>query len=136
MIRNFGLLLLTAGVVLGVLLWTDRPGRGPVAPIAEAGDPEFGLGERFDGLTFVDILGGTRTLDAFAADAPLIVFVRDALCPVSRRYGPETARIARQYEARGVKTLLLNVSPLDTREDMAADIDRYGLEGTYAVDHR
>lgn len=131
--KSLVLALAVAGLVFAGLV-VARP-RAPVVPIVESGDPEFGLGEAFRGLTVTAVTGGAVDVDEYAGNAPVVVFVRDALCPVSRRYGPTTARITREFAALGVRAVYLNVSPLDGPEDMADDAARYGLEGLYAADH-
>lgn len=133
--RSLGLTLAVALGVFAALTFL-RDGRAPdVAPIIDAGDPSFGLGSSFEELAFTDLSGTTIDFADWADGRPVALFVRDALCPVSRRYGPETARIASEYAGRGVASLYLNVSPLDTPDDMAEDVARYGLQGPYGVDH-
>jgi len=129
---------LMAGVALAafaVLAVARGLGDRSVTPIIDAGDPEYGIGASFADLRFTDLTNREVDFASYASDGPVVVFVRDALCPVSRRYGPETARIASDYAAQDVAALYLNVSPLDTSADMTEDAARYGLDGLYAVDH-
>jgi len=133
--QTIGLMMGVALVVFGTMALIRGLGDAGGNPIIDAGDPEYGLGTSFADLHFTALDGNEVDFTSFAPGGPVVIFVRDALCPVSRRYGPETARIASDYADRGVSALYLNVSPLDTPADMDEDVARYGLAGTYAVDH-
>lgn len=135
------LALVAAGALVGVgigYLLRGGGGSGMLddpTPVVQAGDPTYGLGEDFGDLTVTDLDGTSRTLADLADGAPLVLLARDALCPVSRRYGPRSGRLSAEYGERGVRFLFLNVSPLDSDEDMRGEIERYDLVGTYAADH-
>jgi peroxiredoxin len=133
--QTIGLMAGVAMIAFGAMAVLRGLGDERAGPIIDAGDPEYGLGTSFADLRFTDLDGNELDFTSFAAGRSVVVFVRDALCPVSRRYGPETARIASDYADQGVSALYLNVSPLDTPADMEEDVSRYGLGGTYAVDH-
>ena len=95
------LLLGVAAITFGGVWLAGSFGDDDVAPIVDAGNPEYGLGTSFADLSFTDLGGTDLDFASYAPGSPMIVFVRDALCPVSRRYGPETARIEADYSELG-----------------------------------
>lgn len=97
-------------------------------------DTTFGLGQVVPDFSFTTLEGDSHQLSDYADGSPLVVLMRDAACPVSRRYGPRSARLDEEFGAAGVRFLYINVSPLDTPEAMAEDAARYGLRAPYAPD--
>jgi hypothetical protein len=62
--------------------------------------------------------------------------MRDSGCPVSRRYGHETARIEREYGERGVAFVFVNSNVAEPDSTMRADAQLFGLRGPYVPDRR
>jgi mono/diheme cytochrome c family protein len=93
------------------------------------------IGDRIENLSFTAIDGTPGTthsmLDGHAA---LVIVMRDAECPLCRRYGPTLARLAADT-APDVAFLFVNVSEIDDTAAIQADAKRFGLAGTHASDH-
>jgi hypothetical protein len=88
-----------------------------------AGPPAFGKPE----LTFKDVRYLTRSLDDFPrAKAFALVFTTTS-CPLVGRYLPALSRLEREYRARGVQFLSVNVGEDDTIADMAAHALEHGV---------
>ncbi len=83
---TFGLALV--GIVIGVV--AGRSITDTRRSLVEVGDPTFGLAEDFSHLPISATDGFESTLGDFAAGRPVVMTIRDAYCPVSRRYGPKT----------------------------------------------
>ena len=127
-------ILLSFAVALVTVVSLTWPRSTPAPAAASVVDTTFGLGSVVDDFQFEDIDGGQWTLSSYAANGSVVLAMRDALCPVSRRYGPTTSKLAKEFHPQGVKFLFVNVSPLDTREAMVEDRSRYGLNGAYVHD--
>jgi peroxiredoxin len=121
---------LVLGCSFSACLSDERPSPGNHPAI----DTTYKLGQAVPDLHFADLDGTVMTLSQYAAGQPVVLMGRDALCPVSRRYGPTTARLANEFSERGTRFLYVNVSPLDTPEAMREDKARYGLRGMYTDD--
>jgi len=99
-----------------------------------AADGAEGLGRRAPDLAFVDLDGRAGKLSDAMDDKGLLVVIRDVGCPVSKRYGNETARIDREYSPRGVGVLYVNCSAHNSEEEMREEIETFGFRGRYAHD--
>ena len=62
------------------------------------------------------------------------VIVRSPDCPVSKRYGNETARIKKEYGSRGFAFLFLNPDDPSSVEAAREEIEVFGFRGRYALD--
>ena len=118
---------------LGIVTWFTRPEAAPLIPSTL--DTTYGLGEVVADFEFTTLDGETQHLTEYAAGSPVLLVLRDALCPVSRRYGNRTARLDSEFGERGVRFLYVNISPLDNTETMRQDIERYGFTSSYTDDH-
>src|SRR5262245_10638642 len=83
-------------------------------------------------LTFVD--GSHGHLAKELGPKGLVVFLRGAECPVSKRYGPETARIEDEYRPRGFGFLFVDMEDPSAPELIREEIATFGFEGHYALD--
>ncbi len=123
--------LIAFGLAIG--MWFARSEPAPLIPGTL--DTMYGLGEVVADFEFTTLDGETQQLSQFAGGSPVLLVLRDALCPVSRRYGHRTARLEREFGERGVHFLYINISPLDNTEDMRQDVERYGFTSSYTDDH-
>jgi len=64
----------------------------------------------------------------------LVVFVRGAECPVSKRYGSETARIEDEYRPRGLGFLFVDMEDPSAPAEIREEVGAFGFEGRYALD--
>jgi hypothetical protein len=124
---------LIIAVAVGGTMWFLQSEPPPLVPPTL--DTTYGLGQIVPDFEFTALTGGTQRMSAYAAGAPLLLVLRDALCPVARRYGHRTSRLDQEYGERGVRFLYLNVSPLDGPDEMEQDVERYGLTSAYTHDH-
>lgn len=131
--RNLLLPLVLGAALIAALYLGLSIDRTPVGERETAVDTAYGLGEAVPDFSFTALEGTTMTLSEYAAGDPVVVVARDALCPVSRRYGPTTGRLSREFRD-AARFLYINVSPLDTPERMTEDRGRYDLVGAYAHD--
>jgi mono/diheme cytochrome c family protein len=106
---------------------------GESGPRSAFGD---GVGHRVLDFTFRDIDRERGRLYDLLADGPVVVALRDGACPVAQKYGPELGRIAREYDARGVRFIYLNVNESESVDVARRDRDQFGLTGSYVRDGR
>lgn len=101
-------------------------------PTSAFGD---GVGHRVPDVKFRDVDGDRGRLYDLLEDGPVVVVMRDGGCPVAQKYGPELARIADEYTARGVRFVYLNVNGSEDADAARADAAKFGLTGHYVSDH-
>jgi mono/diheme cytochrome c family protein len=83
-------------------------------------------------LTYLD---GTKSrLAENLGPQGLVVFVRGAECPISKRYGSETARIEDEFRPRGFGFLFVDMEDPSLPEATREEIGTFGFEGRYALD--
>ena len=124
---------LVIAFAVGGTMWFLRS--EPPSLIPTTLDTTYGLGEIVPDFEFTTLDGTSQRMSEYAAGAPLLLVLRDALCPVTRRYGPRTARLDQEYGTQGVRFLYVNVSPLDGPDEMRQDVERYQLTSAYTHDH-
>jgi hypothetical protein len=89
-----------------------------VGPVARAEAPK--IGDRIDAPPFKDTRYLTRTLDDFGKREAFVVVAIRTSCPLARQYLPVLADLERQYRARGVQFLALDVAPDESVAEAAA----------------
>ncbi|MDX2114837.1 MAG: redoxin family protein [Planctomycetota bacterium] len=122
----------------------DEPGGGAVERIndlslvAHAEDPvEAGVGTRIADVRFVGLDGAARTASAAArAGRGLVIAMTSTTCPLSNRYGPELARLEKEFAGRGVAFVFVNAQSDESPEEMARHARETGFTGLYADDRR
>ncbi len=98
-------------------------------------DPrDAGIGKRLADLAFIDLAGQLGRLSDFGGGKGLVLVVRDVGCPVSKRYGPETARLDALLSAQGIPFLYINPSEHNTLEEMRSEVELFGFQGRYVAD--
>jgi mono/diheme cytochrome c family protein len=136
---HFAAALALAGAMDAATRSDEPPGprRESAEPIA--GDRALAIGAGGAGswlpdLEFTDADGTPgRVADAVGANG-LVVAIRDATCPLSRRYGPRLAEIERAFTDRGVRFLFVDPFPHDDAAALRADRERFGFAGRCVVD--
>ncbi|MGI9013271.1 MAG: redoxin family protein [Phycisphaerales bacterium] len=111
----------------------DTPA-GPFRESAQSGvDPRpFHIGERVPNVELTTLSGRATTLHKEARDAAvLVVALRDTGCPLCQKYLPRLEEIRDRYRDHAVQLLFVNVSAVNSVEDVVADANRLGGEGWY-----
>jgi len=130
-----GALLLPARVAAGQSgVASDEPVR--IAPEVLARPGEHGIGRMVPNVPLHDLSGDVTHLADVCTPATraVVIALRDAQCPLSRKFGPTIARIERDFAQRGVVVVHVNVSEVDTPADMLADVKRFDFAGRYVAD--
>ena len=122
-----------AAILIAAPAWTQT-GAYREAPAELTGVAARHVGELVADVQLETLSGETVSLREVAGDNGLVIALRSADCPVSRRYGRELARIEREYASRGFGFLFVNASAQDTPEAARADKERFGLQGPYVLD--
>ncbi|KAF0242207.1 MAG: hypothetical protein FD180_4035 [Planctomycetota bacterium] len=90
-------------------------------------DPKPGApGASLDGFTLKDQGGGERTLASLADQKAVVLVFISTQCPISNRYLPELAGIAKDYSGRAVAVLAVN-SNLNEQLELAAHAKEQGI---------
>lgn len=117
------LLLFSAGPVLALHPLDDDSSTPWLGP--EIFEPEeAGIGKVIDDIPFERLDRKKSSLRAMAGEKGTVVVVRDPECPVSTRYGPRVANMARAYTAEGFRFIFIylnnNVASKALRDDARA----------------
>ena len=92
---------------------------------------EAGIGTVIVDLPVEHVVGGRAALYALSGRVGTVVVVRDPECPVSKRYGPRVAELARAYQARGFSFVYVYLNAHLPREALRADMAALGAPGAY-----
>lgn len=76
--------------------------------------------ERVAPVSYTDLGGLRARLDQPRGKAGAVVIIRDTECPVSQRYEPRVAELARRFGNRGFDFVIVDATPHDRKEAMAA----------------
>lgn len=105
----------------------------PVEPAAARLDRDR-LNEMIPNLEVEDVDGRAARLADLMGREGLVIVVRDADCPVSKRYGPRLARLEAAYAGQGLPFVFLNPTRHNTREQMVEEARAFGFQGRYLRD--
>jgi hypothetical protein len=117
---------------IAVLAWS----RGPTLVAADApGAFGFHAGELAVDFRFRDVRGRKgRLAGLLDGKKALVLALRTAECPVSRKYGHRLAELERALGPRGVGFAFLDISSQDTEAKIREDLTTFGFTGPYIAD--
>lgn len=118
-------LFAVSGAILSAGLLVGANGRQSAAPVK----PE-GVGEAIGTLRAKTIAGASVAVPIAGAKLT-VVALTSTTCPLTRKYGPELARLEDAYRARGVRFVWVNPEPDADGADVRGAVKRLGLEGPY-----
>ena len=108
----------------------------PVIAATEMGAFGFAPGELVAPFSFRTVDGERGSMASLLEDrVALVIVMRTSECPVSKRYGHRLAGMEKEYGARGVAFAYLDISEQDSKDDIRADIEAFGFEGPYILEH-
>jgi len=89
-----------------------------------------GIGRMIPDLTLTAFDNSQHSLAAITKDKKATVICATSVtCPMSIRYAPRLSTMAREYESRGVRFILLNVSDTDTIPEIREQANRISWPG-------
>ena len=94
---------------------------------------QAGIGKRIPDLVLGLIGGSQSTLYAGAGGRGTVVVVRDPRCPVSRRYGPTIAGLAKRFGSDGFGFVFIYPNEDLRPEDLQKDADSLGISGSFVA---
>jgi len=110
----------------------DRQGTLWLGPAAL--DPaRAGIGKTIPDLAFDTIGGETVNLYTGAGRLGTLVLVRDSECPVSKRYGPRIAQLARRFADAGFAFVFIYPNEALSNKQLQEDAAALGVPGIYAA---
>lgn len=112
---------------------TLPPGRTPAISLGPTELPaeEVGIGKLIADRQLNLIGGATEGLHDAGGLLGTVVIVRDPECPVSHRYGPRIAQIARHYQDKGFQFVFIYPSETLSSEQRKQDQQRMQTSGLY-----
>jgi peroxiredoxin/mono/diheme cytochrome c family protein len=112
---------------------TENVREGPVVVAPR----DNGVGVRIADLAFSDIQGKAGKLSDYKEKKAVVICLTSANCPVARKYGPTVVQLQKEFAAKGVQFLAVNVAEADSLEkskEAAADFQKAGWAGRYIAD--
>ena len=85
------------------------------------------LGRAVENFTLRDYRGKEHSLDDYSESELIVVAVLGTECPLARLYAPRLARMATEFESRGVTFLGLNANRHDSITEIAAYAQRHEI---------
>lgn len=95
---------------------------------------EYGVGHLVPDATVKDIQGREIKLGGFKSDKALVIINFSAYCPVSNKFGPELARLERDYASRQVAFLFVTSIAGETTQDIMEYVSKYQLKSPVVHD--
>jgi hypothetical protein len=121
--------------IAAALLFLPVMNRPQVIAADQIGAFGFQPGELVANFEYEDIDGGKGSLSSLLdGNDALVIVMRTAECPVSRRYGTRLKELEDTYSGNGVQFVYLNISEQDTEADVREDIERFGFASPYILD--
>jgi hypothetical protein len=93
-----------------------------------------GVGRRLDDAAFTDLAGNSRELSGFAKQRAVVIAMTSTSCPLSQKYVPTLARLAKSYSQRDVAWILVNPQATDKSADMHATAKTLAGKALYVPD--
>jgi AhpC/TSA family/Copper type II ascorbate-dependent monooxygenase, C-terminal domain len=95
---------------------------------------EYGVGHRVPDVTFKVLQGRPMTLGRFQSHRPLVILIFSTDCPISNKYGPERARLEKDYGAKGVAFLFVDPEGGETDQEINDYVSKYGINSPVVHD--
>ena len=99
----------------------------------ELAPEQAGIGKRIPDFALGLIGGGESGLYAGTGSKGTVVVVRDPECPVSRRYGPRIAKLARRFGTAGFGFVFIYLNEELDAARLREDAQALGVSGTFAA---
>ena len=99
-----------------------------VPGLAWANDKAPVVGTKVASFTLRDYRGAESSLEQFAAKKAVVLAFVGCECPVARLYGPRLAKLAKDYEAKGVQFLGIDANQQDGVSQIARFAKDAGIE--------
>jgi thiol-disulfide isomerase/thioredoxin/mono/diheme cytochrome c family protein len=140
LLRSVLLLAAAASTAAGAALWHQDPAADtddtstPLAPPSPRDAREVGIGRYVADVTGHDVAGTARSWRSGRGEKVTVLAFTSVTCPLCRKFAPSLARIEAAYASKGVKFVYVNVSGVDSTDEMHAQIKDHGFKGLYLDD--
>ncbi|MCX5690201.1 MAG: redoxin family protein, partial [Planctomycetota bacterium] len=107
-----------------------------VAPPSPRDAREAGIGRFVPAATGTDMEGKSTSWRSGRGEKLTVLALTSTTCPLCRKFSPTLARIEAAYATRGVRFVYINISGVDSAQDMRGQIKEQGFKGLYLSDHQ
>ena len=100
------------------------------ASLALAGEkaPAVSVGTKVAAIKLRDYRGGERSLDEFNTQKAVVLAFVSCDCPISRQYAPRLAKMAKEFESKGVAFVGIDANQQDSPTDIARYTKDSGID--------
>ncbi|MCO6458236.1 MAG: redoxin family protein [Pirellulaceae bacterium] len=95
---------------------------------------QHGVGRQVADFEYSDLAGRRQRLSDLADSKAVVVAMTSTSCPLSQKYLPTLAELARTYAPRGVAFVLVNPVATDEAAEMKAVLESLGGQASYVAD--
>jgi hypothetical protein len=117
---------------------TGNPTHTPATPLRQGPQPlrpgDHGVGRRIDDAQFKNLAGKSQRLSGFAGERATVIAMTSTSCPLSQKYLPTLAQLAKSYSQRDVAWILINPRATDKPAEMHAAAKLLGSKAIYVPD--
>ncbi len=106
----------------------------PVAPPSPRDARDLGIGRYVADASGTDLNGKVVSWRAGRGEPLTVVALTSVTCPLCKKFAPSLARIEAAFASRGVKFVYVNVSGMDTADEMREQVRDHGFNGLYLND--
>src|ERR1700722_18702594 len=128
----FCLLILFFHCVFQVSAQDDEQGFSVQPRILKA--TEHGIGRMMPDLTVKDLQGREMRLSESKNGKALVIIIFSAFCPISNKFGPELARLEKDYAGKQVAFIFDCPIDAETSQDLASYASKYQLKSRIVHD--
>jgi hypothetical protein len=100
--------------------------------VLKAGD--YGVGHMMPDLTLKDLRGHEFELNGFKNYKALVIMIFSDYCPVSNKFGPELARLEKDYAGKPVTFIFDSPIADETSQDLMSYVSKYQLKSPVVQD--
>ncbi len=131
--------IVSMSAVIALGLGMTALGQEPVSSPVRQGPKllisgEHGIGGMVSDFEFKDLSGKTHRLGDFSNQKAIVIAMTSTSCPLSKKYLPTLAELAKTYSARNVSFVLVNTVETDKASEMQSAVEALGGNAIYATD--
>ncbi len=112
----------------------SKPGDSVIAPPSPRDARDLGIGRYVADASGEDLSGKKTSWRTGRGEKLTVIALTSVTCPLCKKFAPSLARMEAAYAGKGVKFVYVNVSGVDSADDMRGQVKDQGFKGLYLND--